>query len=43
VQAIQHVLPLPAGQQEVIAFDGKALRRSHDRGAGKAAIYMVSA
>ena len=27
----------------MIAFDGKALRRSHDRGAGKAAIYMVSA
>jgi predicted transposase YbfD/YdcC len=43
VQAIQHVLPLPPGQQEVIAFDGKALRRSHDRSAGKEAIYMVSA
>ena len=43
VQAIQHVLPRPASQQEVIAVDGKALRRSHDRGAGKAAIYMVSA
>ncbi len=30
-----------AGQ--VIAVDGKALRRSHDRGAGKGALHMVSA
>ncbi len=28
---------------EVIAVDGKQLRRSHDAGAGKAAIHMVSA
>ncbi|MDQ6603015.1 MAG: ISAs1 family transposase [Chloroflexota bacterium] len=28
---------------EVIACDGKSVRRSHDRGAGKAAIHMVSA
>ena len=28
---------------EVVAVDGKQLRRSHDAGAGKAAIYMVSA
>lgn len=28
---------------EVIACDGKTVRRSHDRGAGKAAIHMVSA
>jgi len=28
---------------EVIAVDGKKLRRSHDTGAGKAAIHMVSA
>ena len=28
---------------QVIAVDGKALRRSHDRGAGKGALHMVSA
>jgi predicted transposase YbfD/YdcC len=28
---------------EVVALDGKTLRRSHDKGAGKAAIHMVSA
>lgn len=28
---------------EVVAIDGKTLRRSHDKGAGKAAIHMVSA
>jgi predicted transposase YbfD/YdcC len=28
---------------EIIALDGKVLRRSHDRGIGKAAIHMVSA
>lgn len=38
VQAIEQ---LTTGQ--VIAVDGKKLRRSHDRDAGKAAIYMVSA
>lgn len=38
VQAIEQ---LTTGQ--VIAVDGKKLRRSHDREAGKAAIYMVSA
>jgi predicted transposase YbfD/YdcC len=38
VQAINTVLP---AQQ--IAIDGKTARRSHDRGAGKAAIQMVSA
>lgn len=38
VRAIEH---LTAGQ--VIAIDGKQLRRSHDREAGKAAIYMVNA
>jgi predicted transposase YbfD/YdcC len=43
VQAIQQVVPLPAGRQEVIACDGKTLRRSHDRRAGKGAIHMVSA
>jgi len=31
------------GAGEVVAIDGKALRRSHDRGAGAAAIHMVSA
>jgi len=29
--------------QEVVAIDGKALRRSHDEGIGKSAIHMVSA
>ena len=32
-----------ATQGQVVAVDGKTLRRSHDRGAGKAAIQMVSA
>src|SRR4051812_5589112 len=27
----------------VVALDGKTLRRSHDRGSGKAAIHLVSA
>lgn len=38
---VQAVERLTAGQ--VIAVDGKKLRRSHDQAAGKAAIYMVSA
>ncbi len=38
---IQTVLPGPTG--EVIAVDGKVLRRSHDRGDGHAAIDLVSA
>jgi predicted transposase YbfD/YdcC len=38
---VQTVLPPPPG--EVIAIDGKVLRRSHDRGAGRAAIDLVSA
>jgi predicted transposase YbfD/YdcC len=38
---VQAVEKLTVGQ--VIAVDGKQLRRSHDRAAGKAAIYMVSA
>ena len=38
---VRAVEQLSAGQ--VIAVDGKKLRRSHDRAAGKAAIYMVSA
>lgn len=37
-QAIRDVL-----QAEVIAIDGKTLRRSHDKGLGKGAIDMVSA
>jgi predicted transposase YbfD/YdcC len=37
-QAIREVL-----QAEVIALDGKTLRRSHDKGLGKGAIDMVSA
>jgi predicted transposase YbfD/YdcC len=38
---VQTVLPPPPG--EVVAIDGKVLRRSHDRGAGRAAIDLVSA
>src|SRR5918998_6521909 len=30
-------------ETEIVALDGKTLRRSHDRGKGKAAIHMVSA
>jgi predicted transposase YbfD/YdcC len=41
IEWVQAVEELTAGQ--VIAVDGKKLRRSHDRAAGKAAIYMVSA
>ncbi len=41
MQWIQAASPLIGGQ--VIAIDGKVLRRSHDRGVGKAAIDMVSA
>ena len=38
---VQAVEKLTAGQ--VIAVDGKQVRRSHDQRTGKAAIYMVSA
>jgi predicted transposase YbfD/YdcC len=38
---VQTVLPPPPG--EVVAIDGKVLRRSHDRGAGRAALDLVSA
>jgi len=38
---IQAVFTVTQGQ--VIAIDGKTLRRSYDRGSGKAAIHMVSA
>jgi len=38
---VQAVERLTAGQ--VVAVDGKKLRHSYDQGAGKAAIYMVSA
>jgi len=41
IEWVQAVESLTAGQ--VIAVDGKKLRRSHDQAAGKAAIYMVSA
>jgi predicted transposase YbfD/YdcC len=30
-------------EQQVVAIDGKTLRRSHDRGAGKEALHLVSA
>ena len=38
---VQSSVTLTAGA--VVAVDGKTVRRSHDRGAGKAAIHMVSA
>jgi predicted transposase YbfD/YdcC len=38
VEAIREVIP-----GEVIAIDGKTLRRSHDRGKGLAALHVVSA
>ena len=38
---IQSVEGLTGGQ--VVAFDGKTLRRSHDRAVGKSALHMVSA
>ena len=38
---IRATSPLIGGQ--VIAIDGKQLRRSHDKGLGRSAIYMVSA
>ena len=41
IEWVQAVEKLTAGQ--VVAVDGKKLRRSHDQTAGKAAIYMVSA
>ena len=41
IEWVRAVETLTAGQ--VIAVDGKKLRRSHDQQAGKAAIYMVSA
>ena len=41
VEWIQAIERLIKGQ--VIAIDGKQLRRSHDQEDGKAAIYMVSA
>jgi len=40
IKWVQAIEKLTAGQ--VIAVDGKKLRRSHDRQAGKEAIYMVS-
>jgi len=41
VEWVQAIEKLTAGQ--VIAIDGKQLRRSHDHETGKAAVYMVSA
>jgi predicted transposase YbfD/YdcC len=38
---VQAVMGATGGQ--VVAIDGKTLRRSHDRGRGKAAIHLVSA
>ena len=32
----------PANQGQVIAIDGKTLRRSHDHANGKSAIHLVS-
>jgi predicted transposase YbfD/YdcC len=41
VSWVTTISQLSAG--EVVAIDGKTLRRSHDKGAGKAAIHMISA
>lgn len=41
IEWVQAIETLTSGQ--VIAIDGKKLRRSHDQAAGKTAIYMVSA
>ena len=38
VQAVDRVT-----KGQIVAIDGKALRRSHDRGLGKEALHMVSA
>ena len=38
IQSVSQLLPA-----EVVAIDGKVIRRSHDRGIGKGAIHMVSA
>jgi predicted transposase YbfD/YdcC len=38
IQSVSQLLPA-----EVVAIDGKVIRRSHDRGIGKEAIHMVSA
>ncbi len=38
---VQAVVGAPGAQ--VVAVDGKTLRRSHDRGSGKAALHLVSA
>jgi predicted transposase YbfD/YdcC len=51
MQAVAEVLPLepvPSGPTDptgadVIALDGKTLRRSHDRGVGKTPLHLVSA
>lgn len=41
MQWVQAVEQITAGQ--VVALDGKTARRSHDRGAGEAALHLVSA
>jgi predicted transposase YbfD/YdcC len=41
IQWVQAVVGVPGRQ--VVAVDGKTLRRSHDRGAGTAALHLVSA
>jgi predicted transposase YbfD/YdcC len=41
IRWIQAVVDMTAGQ--IVPIDGKTLRRSYDRGSGKAAIHMVSA
>ena len=34
---------MPPAAEQVIAVDGKTLRRSHDRGQGRAALHLISA
>jgi hypothetical protein len=41
VRRVQAVMGASGGQ--LVAIDGKSLRRSHDRRAGKSAIHLVSA
>jgi hypothetical protein len=43
LQGLRQAAPPPAGDGEVIAIDGKTLRRTFDRAGGLAALHLVSA